>query len=227
MCTVVAVLEKLREALDELCDADRQAMSDGESIVGLHRCLARLEAVTTRVTAAFDAGREWEADGARSAAGWLTGRCRLPATSARRRVRLGRDDAEAKVDARRFHLSQGFGGMWFADGVLDPIAGAVVSNQLRRIADELFEADWVEARARRGDVRRALPSHRRGGSPPAVHRGHPPSGAGAGPGVLPRAVRPPRRGVPGRPPWSAGGGTVAANGRPACAHHNRRRHRRP
>ncbi len=28
-------------------------------------------------------------------------------------------------------------------------------------------------------------------------------------------------------PCSAGGGTVAANGRPACAHHNRRRHRRP
>ncbi|MDP9020905.1 MAG: hypothetical protein M3N25_08920, partial [Actinomycetota bacterium] len=36
------------------------------------------------------------------------------------------DDAAAKADARRFHLSQGFGDMWFADGVLDPIAGAVV-----------------------------------------------------------------------------------------------------
>jgi len=28
-------------------------------------------------------------------------------------------------------------------------------------------------------------------------------------------------------PWSAGGATVAANGRLACAHHNRARHRRP
>jgi hypothetical protein len=28
-------------------------------------------------------------------------------------------------------------------------------------------------------------------------------------------------------PWSAGGQTVAANGRVACGHHNRRRHRRP
>lgn len=27
--------------------------------------------------------------------------------------------------------------------------------------------------------------------------------------------------------WSAGGATVAANGRAACAHHNRARHRRP
>ncbi|MDP9019243.1 MAG: hypothetical protein M3N25_00310, partial [Actinomycetota bacterium] len=62
---MVAVLEKLREALDELCDADPQTMSDGECIVELHRCLARLEAATTRATAAFDAGREWEADGAR------------------------------------------------------------------------------------------------------------------------------------------------------------------
>jgi len=26
-------------------------------------------------------------------------------------------------------------------------------------------------------------------------------------------------------PWGAGGRTVAANGRPACAHHNRNRHR--
>jgi hypothetical protein len=28
-------------------------------------------------------------------------------------------------------------------------------------------------------------------------------------------------------PWSAGGATVAANGRVACGHHNRARHRRP
>ena len=50
----------------------------------------RLEAVATRATAAFDAGREWEADGARSAAGWLAATCHLPQPSARRRVRLGR-----------------------------------------------------------------------------------------------------------------------------------------
>jgi hypothetical protein len=40
----------------------------GESIVELHRCLARLEAATTRATAAFDAGGEWASDGARTAA---------------------------------------------------------------------------------------------------------------------------------------------------------------
>ncbi len=175
--------------------------------------------------ASFDARREWDADGARSAAAWLTGKCRLPRTSARRRVRLGRalrhlpaaeaawlagevgeaqvaalvrvrtpateavladeeemlvgqasslrydhftrvlaywcqhvdpdgaeDDAEAKRSSRRVHLSQGFGDLWFLDGVLDPLSGAIVSDALRHIADELFEADWAEARERRGEA---------------------------------------------------------------------------
>ena len=65
-------------------------MADGETIVALHRQLERLEAATTRATAAFDAGRAWEADDARSAAAWVATRCGLPATTARRRVRLGR-----------------------------------------------------------------------------------------------------------------------------------------
>ncbi|MBW3537711.1 MAG: DUF222 domain-containing protein, partial [Actinobacteria bacterium] len=85
------VLDDLEASVEGLCDADPAAVCDGESIERLHRCLARLEAATTRATAAFDAGREWEADGARSAAAWLTGRCRLPASTARRRVRLGRE----------------------------------------------------------------------------------------------------------------------------------------
>ena len=40
--------------------------------------------------------------------------------------------------------------MWFADGVLDPISGEAVNRALCQIADELFEADWAKARARRG-----------------------------------------------------------------------------
>src|SRR5207302_10037148 len=66
-------------------------MADGETIVALHRQLARLEAVATRATAAFDAGRSWEADGARSAAAWIGIRCHVPTSAARRRVRLGRE----------------------------------------------------------------------------------------------------------------------------------------
>ncbi len=219
------VLDELKSALDQVCSTEPAALSDGESIIELHRCLARLEAATTRAVASFDARREWDADGARSAAAWLTGRCRLPRQVARRRVRLGRalrhlpaaerawlagevgeaqvaalvrvrtpateaaladdekmlvgqasslrydhftrvlaywcqhvdpdgaeDDAEAKRDSRRVHLSQGFGDLWFLDGVLDPLSGAIVSDALRRIADELFAADWAEARARRGEA---------------------------------------------------------------------------
>jgi uncharacterized membrane protein YbaN (DUF454 family) len=61
-------------------------------------------------------------------------------------------DACRQQEARRFHHSQSFGGMWFADGMFEPISGAVVDNALRRIEQELFEADWAEARERLGDA---------------------------------------------------------------------------
>ena len=50
------VLDDLESMVDEVCDTDPVALSDGESIQELHRCLARLEAATTRASAAFDAG---------------------------------------------------------------------------------------------------------------------------------------------------------------------------
>ncbi len=376
------VLDELESSLEALCSTEPSALSDGETIERLHRCLARLEAVTTRAVASFDARREWDADGARSAAAWLTGKCRLPRQAARRRVRLGRalrhlpaaeaawlagevgeaqvaaltrvrtsvteaalandeemlvgqasslrydhftrvlaywcqhvdpdgaeDDAEAKRSSRRVHLSQGFGDLWFLDGVLDPLSGAIVSDALRRIADELFEADWAEARARRGeaatvaDLARSAAQRRhdalvemarRAGTAPEGGRRPEPlftvlvgyetlhgricqlaDATVVSPGSLvpwldqawlERVVFDPasrvidvgvsrrlftgatRRAVQVRDqecfhplcdepaefcqidhvePWSAGGDTVAANGRPACAYHNRQRHRRP
>jgi hypothetical protein len=218
------VLDDLKSVVDQVCGTDPQALADGESVLELHRCLARLEAATTRATAAFDAGGEWASDGARTAAAWVAARCQLPSSSARRRVRLGRalrhlpateaawlsgavgeaqvaalarartpateealaeaeemlvgeakrlrfesfsrvlaywcqladpegteDDAADKLDARRLHLSQSFGGSWFLDALLDPISGTVVSNALRRIEDELFDADWAEAKERVGE----------------------------------------------------------------------------
>jgi hypothetical protein len=36
--------------------------------------------------------------------------------------------------------------MWFLDGRLDPISGAVVAEALRRAETELFDADWAAAR---------------------------------------------------------------------------------
>jgi hypothetical protein len=58
----------LAAVVDGLCAVDPAVLGDGETIRALHRQLARLEAVTTRAVAVFDAGREWEAEGARSAA---------------------------------------------------------------------------------------------------------------------------------------------------------------
>ena len=61
------------------------------SIEELHRHLSRLEAFVTEATAAFEAGEEWAADGAKTASAWIATRCRLPRAAAKRRVRLGRE----------------------------------------------------------------------------------------------------------------------------------------
>jgi uncharacterized protein DUF222 len=87
---VLDVTHGLVGAIDALCAVDPAALADGEAIQLLHRQLDRLQAVTTRATASFDSGRAWKADGARTASAWLTARCRLPVTAARRRVQLGR-----------------------------------------------------------------------------------------------------------------------------------------
>ncbi|MGQ0519776.1 MAG: HNH endonuclease signature motif containing protein [Actinomycetota bacterium] len=218
------VVEDLRAAIDGLVELDPQALGSGDDIEALHRELARLEAVVTRASAAFEAGREWEASGARSAAAWVSNHCGLADAAARRRIRLGRalrhlpvaeeawlagevtdahvaalagartarteqlmardeqvlvdqarrlrfrpftravrywsqradpDGAEHEAEAeradRRCHVSQTFGGAVVGDFVLDRINGTIVMKQLRRIEDELFEADWAEARRRKGD----------------------------------------------------------------------------
>lgn len=61
------------------------------------------------------------------------------------------EGATAQREARRLHLSQGFEGTWFCDGLFDPLSGTIVADELRRIDDELFEGDWAEARSRLGD----------------------------------------------------------------------------
>ena len=218
-------------------------------------------------------------------------------------------DARRGHDARRLSLSQTLGDMWCLDGLLDPISGAVVSEGLRRIEDELFRADWAEARGRVGegvcgaDLART-PAQRRadalvemarrsGAAPPGARLPEPlftvlvgyetfagricelANASVVSPGSLvrwldegwvervvfdgPDRVRnvgvrrrifsgATRRSVEVRDrecfeelcdlpaerceidhvqPYAAGGLTVDDNGRPACAYHNRRRHRRP
>ncbi len=83
-------IAELVEGIDALCGADPSAVSDGEAIEVLYRQLDRLEAAVCRASASFDAGGEWQADGARSAAAWIATRRRMPWASARRRVLVGR-----------------------------------------------------------------------------------------------------------------------------------------
>jgi len=81
---------RVTEAIGALVAADAARFADPDSIIQLHRDLTRLEAFVTAATAAFDAAKEWEPDGAQGAAPWIARRCSLPASVARRRVSLGR-----------------------------------------------------------------------------------------------------------------------------------------
>ncbi|MPY93945.1 MAG: DUF222 domain-containing protein [Acidimicrobiia bacterium] len=64
----------------------------------------------------------------------------------------GAEDAAADQVARRqMHLSQSLDGMWLGDLVLDPLGGAAVAETLALIEEELFAADWAEAKTRVGD----------------------------------------------------------------------------
>jgi hypothetical protein len=59
-------------------------------------------------------------------------------------------DFKAETDRRSFHYSRVLD-MFYGDLKLDPLGGEVVWNALRNIEQELFEADWAEARERVGD----------------------------------------------------------------------------
>lgn len=233
------VLQELTEVIGRLVDSDTSTLADAESIVTLHRQLARLDAVVTTATAAFDSSGDWAADGAQSCAAWVATRTRLPKRAVRRRIRIGRqlrhlpvverswlagdlaepqvaavaelrndateealqrdeefiveqgktlrfqdfsrvlaywtqradpggaeDRAEAQRQDRDAYLDESFGGMWFGKQMFDPISGAIVAGEVERLYDELFKADWEEARERLGrdpsvnDLRRT-PGQRR------------------------------------------------------------------
>jgi len=61
-------------------------------------------------------------------------------------------DAEAKHAARRVDCSRTIDDMVVLDALLDPVSGAIVARELKRIEQELFDADWAEARQRLGDA---------------------------------------------------------------------------
>ncbi len=60
----MGVLEGLTEGVDDLVSQDASSLADPGTVVALHRQLARLEAVVTRVVGTFDALQEYAPDGA-------------------------------------------------------------------------------------------------------------------------------------------------------------------
>jgi hypothetical protein len=83
-------LRNFAAALEALIESDAANYGDCESIVELHQLSGRLESFVTEATAAFEAGEEWAAEGAKTAASWIATRCRVPRAAAKRRTRLGR-----------------------------------------------------------------------------------------------------------------------------------------
>jgi hypothetical protein len=58
--------------------------------------------------------------------------------------------AERQRTRRDVYLENSFSGMWLGQMTLDPISGAIVSGELERLEQALFEADWKDAHAALG-----------------------------------------------------------------------------
>jgi Domain of unknown function (DUF222) len=61
-------------------------------------------------------------------------------------------DAATAFAERRVDCSATFEGTVVLDALLDPLTGAIVARELARLEQELFDADWAEARERLGDA---------------------------------------------------------------------------
>lgn len=59
--------------------------------------------------------------------------------------------AKAQHEDRSLRLSATFGGSWVLNGLFDPINGSIIADVLKKLEDELFEADWAQAKARVGE----------------------------------------------------------------------------
>ncbi|HEY1466936.1 MAG TPA: DUF222 domain-containing protein [Acidimicrobiales bacterium] len=57
---------------------------------------------------------------------------------------------DKRVASRDVYLEQSFDDMWLGHMTMDPLSGAVVSDELGRLEHELFEAEWAKAKERLG-----------------------------------------------------------------------------
>ena len=60
-------------------------------------------------------------------------------------------DDEARRGRRDVYLAHSFGGMWLGRITLDPISGAIVAGELERLEQEMFDADWAQAKESPGN----------------------------------------------------------------------------
>jgi len=61
------------------------------------------------------------------------------------------DQAARDHESRHVHPSETWRGIWALDGQLDAVGGTELATALRRIDNELFEADWAAAKEAHGD----------------------------------------------------------------------------
>jgi len=87
------------DEIDELVATDPVLLTDPAVLVELHRQQSRLAGLIAQADTAFDAGRAWQADGALSAAAWLSVDCRLPIKTARHHLHIGRSMRHLPVAA--------------------------------------------------------------------------------------------------------------------------------
>ncbi|HMQ28947.1 MAG TPA: hypothetical protein PKA98_23365, partial [Acidimicrobiales bacterium] len=86
-------MEDLEAQLDEVLACEPAGLPGATLAEALERQVRvrnKLAAVDARLAAAFDASKEWMADGSRSAAAWLVTKGRERKTVAERRVAHGR-----------------------------------------------------------------------------------------------------------------------------------------
>ena len=83
-------LVEAEAAVAALAAVPAHDLADGDAVIRLHQLQAQIEAVTAGATAAFDASGDWANDRAKTAAAWVSARCRVRKEQADRTVRLGR-----------------------------------------------------------------------------------------------------------------------------------------
>jgi hypothetical protein len=62
------------------------------------------------------------------------------------------DDRDRQVEGRGLYLAKTIDGIRVLDARLDPVGGAVFQQELERLEQQEFEADWAEAKARHGEA---------------------------------------------------------------------------